>query len=287
MELRQLEHFVAVAEEGIFARAAVRCGIAPSALSASIRALEQDLDAQLFSRTTRRVALTDAGRALLPEARNALAAAVVARAAVGDVRAVLRGSLVVGGIPTSGLLDQAAVLQRFAARFPQVDVRYTRDTSDALLDAVRQRRLDLAIVSLPASAPAGVGVRELARGRVMLACRSDHAFAVRPAVSAREVGGERFVVAGRPGSRGHDYLRRIVATADLPGATPHEVADVPTMLDFVERGLGVALVVDRMITDRPALRAVPIDDSTLTWTLGAVTPSPTSSAALELLTMIS
>jgi DNA-binding transcriptional LysR family regulator len=285
MELRQLEHFVAVAEEGVFARAAVRCRIAPSALSTSIRALERDLDADLFFRTTRRVDLTEAGRALLPQARNALAAATAARAAVDDVRALVRGRLAVGGIPTAGLLDQPALLERFAARFPGVEVRYTRDTSDALLDSLRERRLDVAIVSLPATPPNDLTVRELARGPVLLACRADHPLADRQAVTCAEAASERFVTA-RPGSRGHDYLERIFEAAATARTAPHEVHDVATMLDFVDRGLGVALVVDGMIRDKPNLRTVPIDDIALTWALGAVTAPAAPPAARELLAML-
>ena len=71
MELRQLEHFLAVAEEGHFTRAALRCRMSQSALSASIRSLERDLDSRLFVRTTRKVELTGAGRVLLEEARPA------------------------------------------------------------------------------------------------------------------------------------------------------------------------------------------------------------------------
>ncbi|WP_436534885.1 LysR family transcriptional regulator [Actinoplanes sp. HUAS TT8] len=275
MELRQLEHFVAVAEEGVFARAAARCRIAPSGLSTSIRALEADLGAELFARTTRRVTLTTAGSALLPQARATLSAAAAARSAVDGVA---RGFLAIGGIPTPGLLDQATALERFAARFPQVEVRYTNDTSDGLLDRVLGRRLDLAIVSLPPIPPAGVTVRELARGRVRLACRADHRFAGRPVVTCGEVAGEKLVTA-QPGSRGHDYLERIFAAAGMPRTAPHEVHDVPTMLEFVDRGLGVALVVDGMTASRPGLSTVAIDDDALTWTLAAVTPAVSSPAA--------
>jgi len=84
MELRQLEQFVAVAEERQFTRAANRCSIAQSALSTSIRSLENELGAPLFLRTTRRVTLTEAGQALLTEARRTLTAAETARTAVHD-----------------------------------------------------------------------------------------------------------------------------------------------------------------------------------------------------------
>jgi DNA-binding transcriptional LysR family regulator len=78
MELRHLEHFVAVAEERNFTRAARRLHLVQSALSVSIRSLERELGTQLFERTTREVKLTDTGRVLLPEARRTLDAAACA-----------------------------------------------------------------------------------------------------------------------------------------------------------------------------------------------------------------
>ena len=131
LELRQLAHFVAVAEEGQFTRAATRCGIAQSALSASIRSLEHELDAQLFHRTTRRVALTDVGQALLAEARRTLSAAETARTVVHDTKALLRGKLAVGGVSTFALLDQPDLLRRFSVSHPGVDIHYRRDTPGA------------------------------------------------------------------------------------------------------------------------------------------------------------
>ena len=98
MELRQLEYFVAVAEECHFTRAANRLHVAQSGLSASIRLLERELGASLFLRSTRRVELTPAGRALLIEARRALSATDAAKDAVAAVQGLLRGSLAIGSL---------------------------------------------------------------------------------------------------------------------------------------------------------------------------------------------
>src|SRR5260370_9257781 len=107
MELRQLERFLAVAEQGHFTRAASRCRISQSALSASIRSLERELDSRLFVRTTRKVELTEAGRVLLEEARRTLGAAASAREPALAVRGLLRAPLRAGGLPQPGLPAQA------------------------------------------------------------------------------------------------------------------------------------------------------------------------------------
>jgi DNA-binding transcriptional LysR family regulator len=92
LELRQLAHFLAVAEAGHFTRAAARVHLTQSSLSSSVRALERELGSDLFVRSTRRVELTEAGRALLPAARRTVAAAEDGRDAVAGVRGLVRGS---------------------------------------------------------------------------------------------------------------------------------------------------------------------------------------------------
>src|ERR1700760_85732 len=96
VELRQLATFVAVAEEGSFTRAADRLHVVQSAVSAGVRSLERELDARLFDRSTHKVALSDAGRALLPEARATLASAAAARDAVDAVKGAVRGTIILG-----------------------------------------------------------------------------------------------------------------------------------------------------------------------------------------------
>src|SRR3954470_9087378 len=96
MELRHLATFAAVAEEGSFTRAAGRLHVVQSAVSSGVRALERELGVTLFDRTTHRVELSDAGRALLPEARRTLAAAEAARDAIHQLRGGLRGTVRLG-----------------------------------------------------------------------------------------------------------------------------------------------------------------------------------------------
>src|SRR6201992_1700580 len=122
VELHQLEYFVAVADELSFTRGARRAHVVQSAVSAAITRLERGLNAPLFERTRRRVTLTDAGTALLPEARATLAAAQSARDAVAAVRGGLRGSVSLGIMLSNGPVDLAAVLGGFHAAHPDVVV---------------------------------------------------------------------------------------------------------------------------------------------------------------------
>jgi DNA-binding transcriptional LysR family regulator len=286
MELRQLEHFVAVAEEGHFTRAASRCHISQSALSTSIRSLERELGSPLFLRTTRRVELTDAGRVLLGEASRTLAAATSARDSVLAVQGLLRGSLRAGGIPTPGLLDQAALLASFRDLHPGVDIRYIRDTSMALVSEIQSSRLDVALVSLPRQLPHSVMAVPLVTQPLMFVCRPDHPLAGRSRVTINSLADQDFV--GAPnGSIASEAVGRVFTSTGERPRIPFEVNDILTILDFVAHGLGVALVQEYLAMSRPDLRAIRLSDEALTWTLAAVVQrhraTPTAQAFIDLL----
>jgi DNA-binding transcriptional LysR family regulator len=279
VDLRQLELFVAVAEESQFTRAAVRCHIAQSALSTSIRTLERDLGTQLFARTTRNVQLTASGRVLLQEARRTLAAAAQARAAVAEVAGGLRGHVSIGTIPTPGVLDQAQLVTDYTAEHPGIELRLVRDTSMALLDQLAAGTLDMAVVSLPASLPLGMEALELLSEPISFVCREDHRLAGRKRVSLKAIAGEIFVGAPR-GSVANDVLDRLFSATGADRHVPYEVNDVLVMMDFVERGLAVALAQPSLVRNRPTLRSIALQDSSLRWSLAIVTPAvPSPSVA--------
>ena len=96
MEIRQLEHFIAVAEERSFTRAARRLNYVQSALSVSIQSLERELGIRLLDRDTHRVALTDAGAALLPTVRETLVSVERTRDVAAALKGVVRGTLRIG-----------------------------------------------------------------------------------------------------------------------------------------------------------------------------------------------
>jgi DNA-binding transcriptional LysR family regulator len=269
VELRHLEHFVAVAEEGHFTRAASRCHISQSALSTSIRTLERELGSPLFIRTTRKVELTAAGRALLVEATRTLAAATSARDSVLAVQGLLRGSLRVGGIPAPGLLDQAALLATFRDLHPAVDIGYARDTSMALVPDIESSRLDVALVSLPQRLPETVRAIPLVTQPLMFVCRPDHPLANRKRIALRSLAGEDFVGAPK-GSASYEAVDRIFTSAGQEQRVPFEVNDILTMLDFVAHGLGVTLAQEYLANSRPDLRAIRLSDRAMTWTLAAI-----------------
>src|SRR3990170_2948615 len=124
LELRDLRYFLAVAEELNFTRAAERLHLAQQALSAAIRALERDLGLELFTRSTRHVALTAAGEALVSGARHVLESAAEAVDQVKRVGTGHSGRLIIGFSTAAGSVPKVRdVIRRFSQAAPDVDVR--------------------------------------------------------------------------------------------------------------------------------------------------------------------
>jgi DNA-binding transcriptional LysR family regulator len=290
MDLRQLTHFVAVAEERHFTRAAQRLHVAQSTISSSVRALEREFGASLFVRTTRKVELTDVGQALLPDARRTLAAADAARARANAVTGLLAGKVAVGAGKTLHI-DIAAGLERFSDKHPGIDVDLHQAGSIELLEAVGDGRLDFAplglVEPLPEHLCETVEVVDVHEEPMMLACSRGHPLAERKTVRLVEVADDRFADLGR------DWAVRIVndrAFSELgrPRRVAFETNDVDELLELVGRGLAVAVVPTSACARSPRVRFVALRDPAPRWRIGVAVPrgrppSPAARALFEAL----
>jgi DNA-binding transcriptional LysR family regulator len=284
MELRQLEHFVTVAEERHFTRAADLLQISQSGLSASIRALEQELGTSLFTRSTRRVELTTAGQALLADSRRTLASAVAAQNAVAAVRGLVRGRLTVGAEPCLGSIDIPAELARFRTANHGVEVRLRYAGSGELVENLTSGRADVALLVATGPTPPGVRLRVLHTQKLVVLCHPEHPFASQAEVDLESLRGEP-LVGFQPGWGAQVLSRRAFAAAGIDYRAAMEVNDVHPLLDLVGYNLGVAIVPESFALKRPdRLRAVPLPSEMPEWTVAvavAEEPSPAASAFLD------
>ncbi|MEO3821293.1 LysR family transcriptional regulator [Plantactinospora sp. B24E8] len=253
MEIRRIEVFLAVAEERSFTRAAERLRVAQSAVSTAVRVLERELGATLFARTTQRVELTEAGRALLPEAVRILAAVEAAREVVTQAGQGLRGRLRLGilyGL-TPGRVREA--LAAFRAEFPLVEMWLTAPGTGGSLDHLERLRdgsLELAVVITHGSVP-GIRRQVLATDEVVLACTPDHPLAGRDGVDLTEVVEEPFIEFP-PGWGVRNAVDQAFVSAGVQQRRiTVQMNDLSTILDLVRLRLGVAFV-PRSIADQTA-----------------------------------
>jgi DNA-binding transcriptional LysR family regulator len=243
VELRHLEYFVAVAEELSFTRASRRLHVVQSGVSSAIQGLERELGAALFERDRHRVSLTDAGLALLPEARATLAAAQAATDAVAEATAGLRGTLSIGTMINTGAVDVAAALGRFHEQYPAVLVRLrvVPGGSAELAREVLGGGLDLALLSLPGKAPPGLAVRELAHEPLVLVCAAQHALATAGEVTLESLVNETFV--DFPAGWGtRTIVDSAFAAAGIERQVSFEVSEYGTTAGLVRNGLGIAFI---------------------------------------------
>jgi DNA-binding transcriptional LysR family regulator len=264
VELRHLRYFVAVAEELHFRRAAERLHVAQPAVSEQVRKLEVDLGVQLFERTHRSVSLTDAGTALLEEARRVLRQAEVARQAArsAEERATMR--LRIGYLPDALPTAVPRALRHVASSLPAVDVDLQSAPALRLVDDVRAGRLDAVITTLPAPTN-GLRVLPLGEERAVVALPAMHPHAVQPEIAIARLAPERIVVL--PHTANPAFRNAIAAMCHAEGLAPMfvEVAEprVEHALLAVAAGAGPAILPESVVGrySMPGVRFVPLTDA--------------------------
>src|SRR3954469_20623480 len=217
MELRQLRYFIAVAEELHFRRAGERLHVAQPAVSEQVRKLELDLGVQLLERTHRSVSLTDAGAAMLDEARRVLRQTEVARQAARGASERTAMRLRIGYLPDALPAAVPRALRRLAASLPAVEVELRSAPAWRLVDDVRRGRLDAAITSVPAPTN---GLRSLPLGEqgAVVALPAMHPHAIESEIAIARLAPERIVLL--PYEANPAFRNAVVALCHAEGLAP-------------------------------------------------------------------
>jgi LysR family transcriptional regulator, transcription activator of glutamate synthase operon len=243
MELRQLVYFEAVARCGGFSRAAEQLRIAQPAVSAQIRRLEAELGTPLLERTTRRVALTQAGELFLARARSVLDELDGARADLAELAAVRRGHVRIGATLVLGSLDLPGSLARFRRRYPGVTLALRAGLIAGLLSDLESGEIDIVLGPLHPELLAGFLAQPLVEERVVLVTPPGRPAPGTAPATLADFAGEAFVCLPA-GSGLHAIL---VAAAAAEGFTPRiqlETHSPASIRELVAAGLGVALMAE-------------------------------------------
>ena len=293
MEVRQLQHFIAVAEERQFTRAAQRMNIVQSALSSSIRTLETELQARLFVRNTRQVQLTPAGRAFLDKARDVVRTLDQARQVVADVEGLRAGSLSIGTVHSlPAFLDLPTLIARFHGANPGIEVRLRQGDMLGLLDQLKGGELDLAFLPLldpPEDFVTGI----VACDDLVVVVPKGHELAGRRNLPLAELCQYPFVDFDvRWGTR--PLIDRAFGQAGLSRHSAFEVTDLETLVGLVACGLGIALLPEAIAEARGSQVGIAhLAEPDICWELvvaharNAADSQPVNGAAREFLTLLS
>lgn len=192
MDVESLRTFLAIHDAGGFARAALRLHRSQPAISRRVALLEGELGVALFDRVSGGVMLSDAGRALLPHARRAIAAINDCASAIADLRAGAAGSLSIAAVGTLAGASLTPILERFSSAHPGAELTLRTATSNEVSDLVRSGEVTIGLRYHRDDSPT-LDCTELRAEPLQVVCAPKHPLAGRRIRSLRRLAGERWL----------------------------------------------------------------------------------------------
>lgn len=263
---RQLQSFIALAEELHFGRAAKRVNLSQPALSLQVQGIEEELQVKLFARDRRKTELTQAGEVFLPEARDVLrrteqAITTVRRAALGQV-----GTLRIGFISTAAAIITPKLVKQFRAKYSHVDIELRNVLTRDQVTQLQERKIDVGFLRVPLSVPADIRTRVIHREPFVLLLPADHPLAQLKDLQLADCHSVDFVMYTRKMAPGfHDVIMNIL---HRNGLTPHvvqEASEMYTLISLVAAGMGIAIApasIALHLVDNVVVRQLPSGEAT-------------------------
>lgn len=242
MNLQDLKYLLAIAKHRHFGRAAEACNVGQATLSGQIRKLEQSLGVTLLERTNKRVSFTPVGNQVLDQARAALERTNEIESIAMAARDPLVGPLRLGVIPTLAPYLMPLILRPLRKKYPGLTLDLWEDQTHALIEGLRSRRLDAAILATPCTAPETTEI-ELFREPLLAAVPPDHQLAGNIALAEGTLGSDLLVLA-----EGHCLANQALETCGaslFPQRNPRNAmhaGSLETLVHLVAAGYGTTLI---------------------------------------------
>ncbi|MBP9664837.1 MAG: LysR family transcriptional regulator [Pyrinomonadaceae bacterium] len=270
MEIRQLKAFVAIAEAKTFTAGAKLVNVTQAAISMQIRQLEDEVGLQLFTRTPRRVILTEAGEYLLHRARRMLREHDAALAEIAEVAGAEHGRLRIGSASAEFATQQLPkILRQLKAKFPNADLTVSVGTSNTLVEKIAHGDIDIAFVSLPVE-NSSVTTDLLYSDQIVAIGAPEHPLASKKSMNVGTLAAEKLIL----GERGGNTRRRIDDFFHDAGVKPNIVMELSrqeAINQMVEADMGVGIAGAKSIANEIAagrLISWRIEGAEINWDLG-------------------
>lgn len=270
MEIRQLKAFLAIAEAKTFTAGARRVNVTQAAISMQIRQLEDEVGLQIFTRTPRRVILTEAGEYLLDRARKILREHDSALAEIAELGGAEHGRLRIGSASAEFATQQLPrILQGLREKFPNSELNVSAGTSQTLVDKIMHGGIDIAFVSLPVD-NSSITTDMLFSDEIVAIAHPGHKRANEKYISAAALAGERLIL----GERGGNTRRMIDDFFNAANVRPNiimELSRQEAINQMVENNLGVGTAGAKTIADEireGRLISWMIEGAEINWELG-------------------
>jgi DNA-binding transcriptional LysR family regulator len=270
MEIRQLKAFLAIAEAKTFTAGARRVNVTQAAISMQIRQLEEEVGLQLFTRTPRRVILTEAGEYLLERARKILREHDSALAEIAEVAGAEYGRLRIGTASGTFAMHQLpSILQKVKEKFPNSELTVSSGTSQRLVDKMMHGEIDIAFVSLPVD-NANITTESIFSDEIVAIAHPKHSLAHEKFISAATLAGEDLIL-GERGGNTRRMIDEFFAAANVRPNITMELSRQEAINLMVENRLGVGMAgaksVAREIRDGKLISWL-IEGAEIKWELG-------------------
>jgi DNA-binding transcriptional LysR family regulator len=272
MDLRQLEMFLAVAENSSFTLAGQHLHVAQSAISRKIKLLEEELGEMLFKRANKRIFLTPAGNTMLRYTRRVFQELRNAALEVSDLADMKRGLLRIGSGMTACMYLLPPVIEKFQARYPKIDIQVVTGSADALLSQIRDSILDIGVLTLPVNSPDLKVMPILTEEMVLVSSPKNRKLANRRTVRATELAAYPMILFNR-GSATRLLLDQYFERLGILPRLAMESESVATIKPLVRINLGVSLLPRRAVLPevrRGELQYAKISDEKLFREIGLV-----------------
>jgi DNA-binding transcriptional LysR family regulator len=268
MELKQLEYFVAVCEELHFTRAAEKMEIAQPSLSQQIKLLEHEIGMTLFDRIGKKTMLTEAGKILLKHSYNLFHEMSQAKAAIGELQGLKRGTLKLGALQSAALLLLPSAITAFHESYPSVRIEAYGLRHGAILTKLLHNELDLGLVYMPVEHNELESVF-LYEERLSLAVPETHTFAGL-AEARLDMLHDMATVELHEGYYLRDRLDRLCTERGVARRPSVQLNSIESVVGMTAAGAGIAVLPDRYLRaakpDR--LRIIPLVDPTVALRIG-------------------
>ena len=240
MEIRQLKAFLAIAEAKTFTAGARRVNVTQAAISMQIRQLEDEVGLSLFTRTPRRVILTEAGEYLLERARKILREHDSALAEIAEVAGAEYGRLRIGSASGTFAMNQLpGIMKQLKEKFPNSELTVSAGTSQALVERMMHGEIDTAFISLPVD-NTNVTTESLFSDEIVAIAHPKHPLAKEKYISAATLAGENLIL-GERGGNTRRMIDEFFAAANVKPNITMELSRQEAITQMVEQNLGVGM----------------------------------------------
>jgi DNA-binding transcriptional LysR family regulator len=270
MEIRQLKAFLAIAEAKTFTAGARRVNVTQAAISMQIRQLEDEVGLSLFTRTPRRVILTEAGEYLLERARKILREHDSALAEIAEVAGAEYGRLRIGSASGTFAMNQLpGIMRQLKEKFPNSELSVSAGTSQTLVERMMHGELDTAFISLPVD-NTNVTTESLFSDEIVAIAHPKHPLAKEKYISAATLAGESLIL-GERGGNTRRMIDEFFAAANVKPNITMELSRQEAVTQMVEQNLGVGMAGGKTVAKEireGRLTSWLIEGAEIKWDLG-------------------